>query len=238
MTPARLRQTSVLLLLIPAALAACAGPSRPPAAITYDGPRFTGEVLGWDAAQGLVTLRTVDGDIRVRVHPDQIGELRRHAVVTLPGELVLPAEVTILPGQSTFTPTGSEDQSHLKARIVAVDILGRITVESERGPTDVWVDDATHYSFGDPVLIRISVRTGRVKKAPGEAVPTKTPPLTLRTTEPGQHAIVVGRILSVDPRGTLTVESPRGPIRVWATLNLGRYLIGDFVEVRTRVLGK
>ena len=144
-------------------------------------------------------------------------------------------EPILLPGQAPpFIPTGPEDQALVTARIVAVDIQGKITVESERGPADAWVPDATRFHFGDPVQIRIIVRTGRFESNPGASRSASV--AVPRWTEPGDHAIVIGRILSVDQRGTIAVDSPRGPIRVWVTLALGRYRVGDVVEVRTRVL--
>ena len=150
-------------------------------------------------------------------------------------ELPPTGEPILLPGQaSPFIPTGPEDQALVTARIVAVDIQGKITVESERGPADAWVTDSTRFHFGDPVQVRIIVRTGRLESTPGASLSGKaTAP---RWTEPGDHAIVIGRILSVDQRGTIAVDSPRGPIRVWVTLAFGGYRVGDVVEVRTRVL--
>jgi hypothetical protein len=236
MTRVRIRRAPGLvlpLLIVVAAAGGCVTPSPPPREIAYEGPRFTGEVIAWDESQSIVTLRTVDGQIRIRVHPDDLARLRPHSTVTLTGELLLPADVTILPGQATFTPVGPEDLSQLTARIVAVDIQGKITVETERGPTDVWVTNATEYHFGDPVQIRIIVRNGKVERTPGEAVPAKPP--ERKWTEFGDHAIVVGRVLSADARGILVVDSPRGPIRVWVAPRSDRYLAGEFVEVRTRV---
>jgi hypothetical protein len=110
---------------------------------------------------------------------------------------------------------------------------GTITIESERGPTDVWVVDASRYRFGDPVDVRTAVRAVRVERRPESEAPAETPPP--RWTEAGDHAIVTGRILSVSQRGTITVDSPRGPIRVWATLEPDRYCVGRWVEVSTRV---
>ena len=146
-----------------------------------------------------------------------------------------PASKTlILPGErAVFMPTGPEDQSTTSARVVRTDMRGTITIESERGPADAWVVDATGYHFGDPVDIRMTVRAVQVERRPESGAPQDTPPP--RWTEPGDHAIVTGRILSVNRRGTITVDSPRGPIRVWATPEPDRYCVGRWVEVRTRV---
>ena len=53
-------------------------------------------------------------------------------------------------------------------------------------------------------------------------------------TEPGDYAVVIGRVLAVDPSGRLTVESARGPITVRVP-DVRRYKVGDTVEVRTSV---
>lgn len=145
-----------------------------------------------------------------------------------------PGEPVVLPGgANVFVPTGPEDESVAKARVVAVDFRGKITIESERGPTEVWVSDPTRYHYGDPVEIRMVLRAGEVERNPNPAAPPT--PLRLPLDEAGDHAVVVGPILRVDPRGPLTVDSERGPIRVWATRAPDRYRVGDFVEVRTRV---
>jgi hypothetical protein len=51
---------------------------------------------------------------------------------------------------------------------------------------------------------------------------------------PGDQAVVVGRILNVNPTGTLTIESPRGPVTVWVP-DANAFKIGDFVQVQTVV---
>jgi hypothetical protein len=147
-------------------------------------------------------------------------------------EPAVPGERILLQGEpAAFVPTGVEDRSTTMARIVGVDIRGRITVESERGPVEVWVSDAMRYHFGEGVEITMWVRTGKLEMPPGG--PATSPSLPLR--EAGDHSVVIGRVLSVSPRGTITVESVRGPVRVWVTPESGRYRAGDYVEVRTRV---
>jgi len=54
------------------------------------------------------------------------------------------------------------------------------------------------------------------------------------STEPGDHAVVTGRIMGINAGGVLVVESPTGPIQVFAT-DSSRYKIGDAVQVRTTV---
>jgi hypothetical protein len=44
----------------------------------------------------------------------------------------------------------------------------------------------------------------------------------------------MGRVLAIDPSGSLTIESARGPVTVRVP-NVTRYKVGDTVEVRTSV---
>ncbi len=212
-------------------LAGCAT-SAPVAPPPDDPNRFTGEVLVWDDAERIVTLQTDDGQVRVRVSAAEPISPRLREAVTVRGEIAPWGEPSVLPGQAyRFTPTGPEDQTRVTARVVAIDIEGRIIVESERGPTEVWVTDATRYGFGDPVEIGMTVRPGWLERIPGAPARAPAP----RWTEPGDHAVVAGRILSVNPGGTITVDSPRGPVIVWVTRTLARYRAGESAEVRTRV---
>jgi len=73
----------------------------------------------------------------------------------------------------------------------------------------------------------------RVEVRPASPASPEAPPA--EWSEPGDHAVVRGRILSADPRGTIVVESPRGPVRIWATIEPGRYCVRNWVEVQTRV---
>ena len=145
-----------------------------------------------------------------------------------------PAETLILPGeQAVFLATGPEDRSVTTAHVTGTDLRGTITVESDRGPVEVWIVDTTHYHFGDRVEISMAVRAVRVEVRPASPASPEAPPA--EWSEPGDHAVVRGRILSADPRGTIAVESPRGPVRIWATIEPGRYCVRNWVEVQTRV---
>ena len=145
-----------------------------------------------------------------------------------------PAETLILPGeQAVFLATGPEDRSVTTAHVTGTDLRGTITVESDRGPVEVWIVDTTHYHFGDRVEISMAVRAVRVEVRPASPASPEAPPA--EWSEPGDHAVVRGRILSADPRGTIAVESPRGPVRVWATIEPGRYCAKNWVEVQSRV---
>jgi hypothetical protein len=61
-----------------------------------------------------------------------------------------------------------------------------------------------------------------------------TAPSASPTSEPGDHAVVTGRILGINPGGVVVVESPTGPIQVLAA-DSTRYKVGDAVQVRTTV---
>ena len=73
-----------------------------------------------------------------------------------------------------------------------------------------------------------------VPARPGQAVPVAVEPSASAPTEPGDYAVVVGRVLTVDLSGRLTVDSSRGPINVLVP-NAARYRVNDMVEVRTSV---
>jgi hypothetical protein len=51
---------------------------------------------------------------------------------------------------------------------------------------------------------------------------------------PGDHAVVTGRVIGINPGGVLVVESPTGPIQV-VSADASRYKVGDAVQVRTSV---
>jgi hypothetical protein len=54
------------------------------------------------------------------------------------------------------------------------------------------------------------------------------------SSEPGDHAVVTGRLVGINPGGVLVVESPTGPIQVLAG-DTTRYKVGDWLQVRTSV---
>ena len=119
-----------------------------------------------------------------------------------------------------------------------------VTVESfssqvQTSPTNVWVAAGAEQRFpkGAPVSLRISVQPVDLMPATAPASPTPAPVGALSaspTSEPGDHAVVTGRIMSINPGGVLVVESPTGPIQVLSA-DSSRYKIGDAVQVRTSV---
>src|SRR5207237_4144267 len=88
-----------------------------------------------------------------------------------------PAAPLILPGeQAVFLATGPEDRSVTTAHVTGTDLRGTITVESDRGPIEVWVVDTTHYHFGDRVEISMAVRAVRVEARPASPAAPEAPP--------------------------------------------------------------
>jgi hypothetical protein len=197
---------------------------------------YRGEVWTWDEREGWVTLRQGSQDIRVKVSPDQFVGLQLHQIATLRGELAPPAEiVTIVPsGPMTFVPAGPEGEPvAITGRVTAVDPSGKLTIQTDRGPVEVWIAAGSPYAVGDTVQVNTTVRGVQVVSG---AAPPAAQPAAAVATEPGDHAVVTGRIMGRDASGRLTVESPRGPIQVWVRpADLDRFKVGDFIQVRTRV---
>jgi hypothetical protein len=229
--------TGALLALV--LIAACATlPPRPPAA----GTPFRGEVWTWDDQRHIVTLRQGDRTIRVQTTPEQIAALRLHAVTTVYGTLAPPDEIEriVLPAPPTaLVPRGLADQVETAGTVAGIDPVGKLTVNSPRGPLQVWVSTsaADRYPQGAPVRVRVTVQPLDAV-APAVAGPDARPsgarPVPPPATAPGDYAAVVGQILAVDPAGRLIVDSPRGPIEV-AVPDPRRYRIGDTVEVQTAI---
>jgi len=214
-------------------LAGCAS-TAPPAAGTS---AFTGEVWTWDEKTGIITLRQGGQNIRVKAAPDQFRGLDLHSIRTVYGVLVGPAEI-----QTTMTPpaplmaSGAPDEMNATGRVTSIDPVGKVTIDTERGPVEVWVAQASSsvVKVGDQVLVKMRVQP-MVPAPPGHTpASTALDPAASPTSEPGEYAVVRGRLLEVDPSGRLTVESPRGAITVLVPPG-GRYLTGKTVEVHTSV---
>jgi hypothetical protein len=198
---------------------------------------YRGEVWTWDEREGWVTLRQGNQDLRVKVSPDQFVGLQLHQITTLRGELAPPSElVTVVPvGPVAFVPTGSEGETiAVTGKVTAVDPNGKITVQTDRGPVEVWIAAGSPYKAGDTVNISSTVRSVKVVSA--ASAPASAEPSAAVATEPGDHAVVTGRIVTRDANGRLAVESPRGLVQVWVQpADVERFRVGDFVQVRTRV---
>jgi hypothetical protein len=175
---------------------------------------FRGQVWTWSEEQGTVTLLMGNSIVRVKVAPEELRRLQLHQTVTIKGELAEPTiGVQTQPlGPMTAVPTGPVARAELAGTVTAVS-NGTLTVTSNRGPLVVWVaaDAETRYQPGARVRVITSVQA--VNMVPASA-DRPAPPAAPVGREPGDYAVVTGRILQVDPSGKLTIESPRGPIQV------------------------
>ena len=224
-------------VLIALAVAGCATTTATPPGTTA----FTGEVWTWDEQTNTVTLRQGARDIRVAISPDQIAKLRLHETKTVYGQLAPPAELplVLIEGPSTVVPRGAADEMEVVGTVAAVDPTGRIVVNAPQGAVQVWrATDGAAFAPGSSARVRMRVQPlDVVLIRPGQTVVAQTPavaPAASPRTEPGDYAVVVGRVLAVDPSGRLTIDSSRGPVNVWVS-NPGRYKVNDTVEVRTSV---
>jgi hypothetical protein len=231
-------------IAIAALLGGCA--SAPPAP-TAGQQTFTGEVWTWDEADSTVTLMQDGKRIRVKTTPDQMRTLRLHSTARVTGTLA-PAETLVIQTPVrpvTAVPKGEPQVTELAGTVSAVDPSGRLTVDTPRGPLQVWVAAGADQRFkvGTPVSVLASVQAVDLVPVTAQAqatTPTPAPvgsPSASPTSEPGDHAVVTGRIVGVNPGGVLVVESPTGPIQVIAA-DSARYKIGDAVQVRTTVRTK
>jgi hypothetical protein len=207
------------------------------------GTVFTGEVWTWDERAGVVTLRQLDGTmLRVNVAPERLAGLRLHQTVTLRGELAPPAEIEQVvqpPLPMTPVPTGPEAESLVAGIVTRVDANGTISLASPGGPLRVWLATPVGNRFrpGEPVRVRTSVRAVQMIPAgtpsSGLAAPMAEPSGAVER-EPGDYAVVIGRILKIGSAGSLTVESPRGPVEVQVHERVP-HRVGDTVQVRTSI---
>lgn len=225
-------------VLAAAALAGCAvAPPAPPAPAPPPGAQaFTGEVWTWDEQASTVTLRQGDRIVRVRVTPQQLVGLRLHQAVTVWGE---PAPAELLPVTGTvgrLVERGSPDRLETAGTVSGLDPVGAVSVATAWGTLRVWIAEpgTRPFTVGQPVRVRLRVQPLEVvATAPGEAA-EQTPLVAPVATEPGEYAVVRGRIVAVDPGGRLSVESARGPVTVLVPF-AARYRAGDWVEVETAV---
>jgi hypothetical protein len=225
---------------IVALLAGCA--TTPPPAV-QGGQTFAGEVWTWDEKESIVTLMQPGGQpVRVKVTPATLRTLRLHENTRVTGTLAPPADLVhvIQPaGPVTAVAKGQPEIVELKGTVSTVDPSGRLALDSDRGPVHLWVAAGADQRFpkGAPVTVRISVQPVDLVPATAPAPAAPAPVGTAAaspTSEPGDHAVVTGRIIGVNPGGVLVVESPTGPIQV-VTGEASRYKVGDAVQVRTTV---
>lgn len=231
-----------LSILIAAACAGCAA-QAPVATSSPGGPptaRYTGEVWNWDEEANVVTLRRGTETIRVQVAPGTIAQLRLHETATITGVPAPPVETPLIvtpPTPMRPVPRGPAARTEVAGTVRSATPDGRLVVETTRGPLEVQGAQGTAERFqpGKPVSVRVTVQPLDMVPAPApEPPPSPIPQPAASVAEPGDYAVVIGRVLSVDPAGSMTVEAPQRPITVWVP-DATRYRIGETVEVRTFV---
>jgi len=220
-----------------------AGCASAPSAPASSGQTFTGEVWTWDEPNNIVTLYQGGKTIRVKTTPEQMRTLRLHQSATVTGELAPPEDlVTIMKaGPANPVAKGPAEVLELKGTVASVDPNGRIAAATERGPVHVWVSSGAEQRFpkGSPVSVKMSVQPVDMVAAgsggqAGASSSANALAAASPSSEPGDHAVVTGRIIGVNPGGVLVVESPTGPIQV--LVNDGsRYKVNDFVQIHTTV---
>ena len=235
------RLTGSLAAFVVIIAAAAVGAGCATTSATPPGTAFTGEVWTWDEQTNTVTLRQGMRDTRVIIGPDQIAKLRLHETKTVYGQLAPPAElpIVLVEGPSTVVARGAADEMEVIGTVGAIDPAGRIVVNAPQGAIQVWrATDGVAFAPGGPARVRMRVQPlDVVLIRPGQTVvasPVVIDPAASPRTEHGDYAVIVGRVLAVDPSGRLTVDSSRGPVSVWVP-NPGRYKVNDTVEVRTSV---
>lgn len=217
------------------ALAGCAT-SPPTERAAARQPAFTGEVWTWDEQASTVTLRQNTRTFAVKVTPDQLAGLRLHQIATVRGELALAdIEQGVVP-PGWLTPRAEADRTETTGTVAAVDPSGTVSVRTPEGELRFWIAQPGRLPFqpGENVRAWIRVQALDVVPAPPREEPASDEPAASPTTEPGEYALFRGRVTAADPAGRLTVESSRGPVTV-AVPAVGRYRVGDWVEVSTTV---
>jgi hypothetical protein len=204
---------------------------------------FSGEVWTWDEQENTITLRQGPRDIRVNVTPDQFIGLQLHSNRTIYGTLAAPKALptVLVDAASTVVPRGPADELEMVGTIASLDPAGKVVVNTPQGAVQVWrATGGLPFTPGGNVRVRMRTQPlDVVIVQPGQTAPA-TPasaamsPSASPRTEPGDYAVVMGRITAVDPAGSITVESSRGPVTVRVP-NAARYKVGETVEVHTSV---
>lgn len=222
-----------LLLVLP--LAGCV--TAPPATPAPPGQStFSGEVWMLDQAASTVTLRQGTQLVRVKVSPEQLAGLRMHQSATVRGVLApMEIEHRVLP-PGALVARGPAAEAETTGTVTSIDPAGLVTIDSPQGPHTVWISTPGAQPFQAAQPVRVRVRVQPLAIAPpknGERADGSEPAAAVGP-EPGEYAVIRGRITAVDPAGRLTVGSQRGPVTV-AAPGVGAYRVGDWVEVHTSV---
>ena len=220
-------------------LAGCATASAPlpPGAQTY-----VGEVRNWNTKDNTVTLDQGSTSlVTVKVTPDQLVGLDLNRTARVQGVRVEPADLHVLVPAGPMTPVakGPAEITELQGTVSSVDPTGRLIITTDRGPIRILAAPGADQRFtpSSPVTVRMSVQPVDLVPAAtagGAAVPTPMPvgASASPTSEPGDHAVSTGRVLSVNPPSLLVVEAPSGSVQVMVQ-NAASYMVGQFVQVRT-----
>jgi hypothetical protein len=221
-------------------LAGCATASAPlpPGAQTY-----VGEVRNWNAKDRTVTLYQPGSTslVTVKTTPDQLVGLELNRTARVQGVRVEPADLLVLvpTGPMTPVPKGAAEMLEVQGTVTSVDPAGRMVVNTDRGPVRILTAAGADQRFtaSSPVIVRMSVQQVDLvpaSTAGAAAVPTPMPVSASASpsSEPGDHAVSTGRVLSVNPPSLLVVEAPSGSVQV-VVANAARYTVGQFVQVRT-----
>lgn len=139
----------------------------PPGRLVPRGPADQAELHGMVAAIeaiGAVTVKASPGTLRLWLaepgsRPYQEGQEVRVQMRVQPLDIVPATEA---PAAAPAPEVGTEagDYAVVQGRVTAVDVIGRLTVESPRGPVTVWLPGAGRYREGDWVEVRTSVHPG------------------------------------------------------------------------------
>jgi hypothetical protein len=224
---------ALISMAIALVLAGCASTTQVPAGAQA----YSGEVWGWDRPNNIVTLYDNGRFTRVKITPDQMNTLRLHDYARVTGTLAPPADVVTVTntGPMAPVPRGQSESMEVPGTVASVDPQGRMAVTSDRGPLHVWAAPGADQRFtkGSPVIVRMTVQPVEMRPVPA-GQPAPTAPAASPSSEPGDHAVITGRIIGVNPGGVLVVESPTGPVQILVA-DGGKYKVGDWVEVRSTV---
>jgi hypothetical protein len=227
--------TAIILIL--------AGCATAPAPLPAGAQTYVGEVRNWNAKDNTVTLYQAGSPslVHLKVTPDQLVGLELNRTARVQGVRIEPADLHVLvpTGPTTPVPKGTAELIEIRGTVTAVDPAGRLTATTDRGPIRIIAASGADQRFtvASPVLVRVSVQPMDLVAAPAAgqpAVPTPTPVgmSASPTSEPGDHAVSTGRVLSVNPPSLLVVEAPGGSVQV-VVMDAARYTVGQVVQVRT-----
>ena len=234
----RALSTAAILLLLAGCATSRTTTAQAPAPSTAP-QTFSGEVWTWDQPNNIVTLYQGGQITRVKVTPETMRTLRLHEQAKVTGELAPPADLLVVTnmGPTTPVPRGQAETMEVKGSVASVDPNGRLAVTSDRGPVHVWAASGADQRFtkGGPVTVKMTVQPVDMKPVPaGQPAPAAPAADASPSSEPGDHAVVTGRIIGVNPGGILVVESPTGPIQVLVA-DGAKYKVGEYVEIRTTI---